>query len=161
MNDSEQFLKIIDKFIDSVGAINQNLGPVKDTLVHLVDKVEKQNSIHEDLRDQIKSIKESIEASHEQIEKLNEVVSLLKELYTKKDPSADIQIKKLELDTQLKVAEITQQSTTVRETSAKRWAFWGLVIPAVVASIIGLVTVLVKPEKKEDNKIIERVIEKR
>lgn len=164
MNDNEQFLKIIDKFIDSVGAINQNLGPVKDTLIHIVDKIDKQNTIHEGYKKQFEEFKISLDSARDQIEKMNEAVTLLKELFPKISGTSDLEMKKLELDTQIKVAEITQNSTTVREVSGKKWTFWGILIPAMIAALVGIVTMIVKPEEKKDNtekRVIERVIEKR
>ncbi len=153
MEDNDKFLKIIDKLIDSISSINNNLGPVKDTLMIIFEKTNKNISVQEDIVREIDIIKD-------QIIKLNDIITIIKELQISNSDddsdNKDFAIKKLELDTQLKIAKLTQNNTTFRETSAKKWSFWAVIIPAILGTLGVIIGYFFKaPFDKKNNIVIE------
>lgn len=151
MSSSEdKLLFIIKKLLDSVSSMNQNLSPIKDSLSVLISKIDRLNTEHEFSKKEIEEIQERLE----------KISSILQELSSLSGKPNEFEIKKMELDTQLKIAEMTQTHTTTREISTRRWGFWGIAITAILTTIGVVSGYFLKPadvKEKDKEKKIEAI----
>jgi predicted nuclease with TOPRIM domain len=130
--------------------MNQNLGPIKDSLFLLISKIDHLHTEYEFFKKEIEEIQKNLD-------KISGTLSEISKLSTKHN---EFEIKKMELDTQLKIAELTQNQTTTREITTRRWGFWGAVITAILTTIGVVSGYLLKPtdiKDKDKEKKIESI----
>lgn len=157
MDNEKEFLALLNKFIDSITSVNQNLGSVRELLNILLQKIDTQREDNDRFDQYFHNIEDLLKDLSAQVEKSNTVIDIYKDMAETNSANLKdevmLKVEKLKAETSEKIEEKKSQGVIVSE----RYKFAAAIFAALFTAVSVVLVATINSNSKSDKPKIEHV----